>query len=263
MKNSEKNIAQNSKLIEIGNFKQTMDYMKYEIIKGTNRPIDEKHIQLLIESFKDYGSVSSTVIILETSAFGGLKQIKADGQHRCIVANRLNMPLNVQVVKLTNDTKVNVIKYIASLNNYLKTWRNEIYLEIYANADILEYQKLRELTKLTGLTVTDFLYIFRGNGGQKESKNFKNGDFKFIDEIDSTKLLDAVVSLSGHVPNKSYVRRGLYFAMKMTKGEYQRLANAIIKVCIEKEKYGLSFSENETHIKNEMVLICKKEFNID
>ena len=250
-------VVDKKKVSVIERINETMEYKNFEFLPCANRPINKLHVNTLVNSFKTYDSISSTIIVVETTAFGKLKRYVADGQNRIAAATLLNIPLDVKVVKLFEDTRMNVKKYIASLNNNLKTWIPETYLNSYADENIKEYVVLDGIIKTTGLTMTDLLFIFTGSG---ITKKFKEGELKFINEKDSMLLLNAILDVKPYVPFQSYVRRGLYFIMKQTNGEYERMAKAIIKVAKEKQASGIKFSSDEKSFKAEMIDIYQKEF---
>lgn len=250
-------LANRKKVIVIERINDTMKYKDFEVLQNSNRPLDKNHVNILVESFKNFDSVSSTIIVIETTAFGVLKRYIADGQHRVACSKLLNCTLDIKVVKLFEDTPINVKRYVASLNNNLKRWTNEIYLNIFAGNDLKEYNIFKTIIEQSGLTVTDLLFIFTGSG---VTKKFQNGDLKFINEKDSLLLLNAILEVKPYVPIQSFVRRGLYFIMKQTNGEYNRMAQAIIKVAKEKEQSGIKFSSDEKSFKAEMIDIYQKEF---
>jgi hypothetical protein len=109
----------------------------------------------------------------------------------------------------------------------------------------------------TGLTITDLLFIYTGRGA---TKKFQNGDLTFINEKDSDNLLETILAVKSYVPKHSFVRRGLYFIMKETKGDYNRMGLAIIKASIEKSEANIKFSSDETNFRNELISIYQKEF---
>ena len=108
--------------------KQTFDYLKYTSLAGVSRKVDDNHVKMIMESMLTFGAEATTLIILETNAFGKKMRINADGNHRSTGGKLLNLPLDIKVVKLTDDTVANVKLFIAFLNNNLKKWNNQTYL---------------------------------------------------------------------------------------------------------------------------------------
>lgn len=237
----------------------SMDYQKYPTIEGSNRKLDQKHVNVLVDSFIQHGVGAATVIVLETSAFGKLTRYKIDRNHTSHAADILGLPLDIKVVKLLDDSVDNVKRYTASLNNNVKDWTNAIYLDVFANGTKKEYNIFKEKMETTGLTITDLLFIYTGSGN---TKKFQTGELSFINQKDSDKLLKSILDIKPYVPRHSFVRRGLYFIMKQTQGEYDKMAKAIIKVAKEKTDSGISFSSDEKSFKNELIQIYQKEFGI-
>jgi hypothetical protein len=88
----------------------------------------------------------------------------------------------------------------------------------------------------------------------------QNGDLTFI-EKDSDNLLETILAVKSYVPKHSFVRRGLYFIMKETKGDYNRMGLAIIKASIEKSEANIKFSSDETNFRNELISIYQKNLS--
>jgi hypothetical protein len=232
-----------SRLVEfIPNATNTLNAKR---IGSINRPVDEAQVKILMDSFVRFGVASLTIIIIRTKAFKGTYELYiGDGQHSAEACNRLGIPFDIKVIELFEDTKLEVTQYIATLNNSNKAWSTTNYLNAYCDNGIPEYIKAVKVIAETGLTVTDFEYIYLGSGGGKEHKSFKNGTMKFPNEADSDKLLEAIMMVKPHVPNKAYVRRSLFKVMRMT-NDYQKLAKVIIKASIALAENETSFSENE------------------
>ena len=207
--------------------KQTFDYLKYTLLEGVSRKVDDSHVKEIMDGMAMYGAEATCIIVLETSAFGETQRILADGNHRSRSAKWLNLPLDIKVVKLTDDTQENVKRYVACLNNNLRRWSNKIYLEVFAAGNIREYIKFKEIIEETNLTITDLLHIYCGGGS---TKNFQLGNLTFKDEKQSDKMLVQVKRMQQYVPNYSFTRRSIWRYMKpnFIKGDYKKMANAII-----------------------------------
>ena len=207
--------------------KQTFDYLKYTLLDEVSRKVDDSHVKEIMDGMAMYGAEATCIIVLETSAFGKTQRILADGNHRSRSAKWLNLPLDIKVVKLTDDTRENVKRYVACLNNNLRRWSNKIYLEVFAAGNIREYIKFKEIIEETNLTITDLLHIYCGSGS---TKNFQLGNLTFKDEKQSDKMLVQVKRMQQYVPNYSFTRRSIWRYMKpnFIKGDYKKMANAII-----------------------------------
>jgi hypothetical protein len=243
-----KNLA---KVIEVK--LQSFDYQKYTTLEGVSRNIDDAHVKEIMESMAMYGAEATSVIILETEAFGKKIRINADGNHRGKSASLLNLPLDVKVVKLTDDTQENVKHFISCLNNKLKRWTNPMYLEIYVAGNIREYVKFKQLIEETKLTITDLLFIYTGSGN---TKNFQLGTLTFNNEKESDKKLEQVKRMLTYLPKHSFTRRGIWGVMKKT-DNYKKLATEIIKFAKDKQN---EFSADEKTFKGQLLDIYNNTF---
>lgn len=217
------------------------------------RGINQTNICQLMESHNKYGTASTSVTIIRTSAFGKKDQhIIGDGQHTLASAELLGLGVNGHIVELIEDTQENILRYIAVLNNVRTGWSNNIYLSEYAklgNEKAKRYQLFEQLISEHKLTVTDLSYIFLGGGSKMEVDMFKNGEIEFANERESMRLLKAVLKVKGYLPNKSFARRSLYKVMRMS-NNYDKFADKIIS------SYMI-FSENEGELFAQLVSINK------
>ena len=237
---------------------KSTDFMKYKRL-NENRELDENHVKLLKASFDEFGCDISRLIVVRTKSLNKdrkLEEVVVDGEHTRILCHRLGLPLNVEIVELADDTRMNIVKYMAVLNNSKKAWSNERYLRAYAELGIYEYQRILAIKKETGLTITDLLFIFFGSG---EEQRFKKGESVFTDEKNGLRLLDATMSIKQFVPNKSFVRRS-FFKICQNTCEYDKFAKAIIKTSKALAKGLSKFSENEKEFKLHLELIYKETF---
>ena len=235
------------------------DLSKYKMIKGANRKTREPHVNKLVESFKKFGSGSVVITVVRTKSISGkFEYYIADGQHRFVAAQRLELPINILVVELLSDTKLNLTKYIATLNNTSAGWSPKIYMDSYHSNGIREYSIMSELKTKTGLTMTDLLFIFIGSNNRK---TFTSGEMTFVNEADSMELLEAVMLVKNDIPDKAFVRRSLYKIMRLCK-DYKRMAEAILRTSEALKIAHLKFSENESEFYDHLVKIYKGEFGV-
>jgi len=235
--------------------KQTLDYQKYKTLEGVSRKVNDAHVREIMESMAMYGAEATTIIILETTAFGGRKiRFNADGNHRSVSGSSLGLPLDLKVVKLTEDTQENVKHFISCLNNKVKRWTNPMYLEIYVAGEIREYVKFKQLMEETKLTITDLLFIYTGSGS---TKDFQLGTLTFKNEKESDKKLEQVKRMLGYLPKHSFTRRGVWGIMKKT-DNYKKLATEIIKFAKDKQN---EFSADEKTFKGQLLDIYNNTFS--
>jgi hypothetical protein len=241
-----KNLA---KVIEVKT--QTFDYQNYTMLEGVSRKVDSDHVRNVVESFMNFGAEATSLIILETKAFGKVQRIIADGNHRATGGKLLNLPLDIKVVKLTDDTIINVKNFIACLNNSLKKWNNVVYLEVFAEGKVYEYMKFKQIMAETNLKITDLLFLYCGSGSTKQ---FQLGNLKFKNEKQSDKMLEEVKRMLSVLPKHTFTRRSLWRIMKKV-DNHKKLATEIIKF----SKNG--FSADETTFKLQLNEIYEKSFS--
>jgi hypothetical protein len=231
----------------------------FKFLNDINRDVKEPHVKKIAESFEEFGTASVVLTVVRTKSIKGkVEEYVADGQHRLLAAQRLNCPIHVIIVELTNDTKLNLTTYISTLNNTSSGWSPNTYLNSFLHNDLREYTIINELKSTTGLTMTDLMFIFLGSNNKKL---FASGKMKFVNEADSMELLKAVMSVKTVIPNKAFVRRSLYKIMRLCK-DYKRMAKAILVTAEALKTAHTSFSENEAEFFNHLVKIYKAEFNV-
>ena len=229
----------------------TLDYEKYHLL-DENRKVVQAQVKKLVESFKKFGTASLCITVVETTAVNGVKnRYIADGQHSVLACKFLGIPLTIIVVTLEEDTKENLVKYVAVLNNTSKAWSNLNFLKSYVSLGLENYKILAELVKTTKLSVTDLLLIFLGGSGDNETKMFKSGELVFPDEADSMRLLNAIIKVKDFVPNKAFSRRSLFKVMALV-NNYDKFAKLIIK-----QSKLTKFTENEKEFHSELLLVFK------
>lgn len=236
-------------------------FQEYKLLP-INRVIREQHVKRLMVSFKEFGASARTIIGIRTNAFskdGSYEVYIADGQHGAIAATRLGLGLDMKIVQLVEDNKMNVTKLVAALNNTSKGWSTNNFLSTFIENDIYEYKRFGKIMTDNGLTITDLLHIFCGEAGVKENKAFKLGELSFIDENDSNHLLEATVKVMPYIPNKAFIRRKLYKVMRTAKN-YNKMAEAIVKAGKVFQATGQSFPENEDEFYNSMVKVMTAVF---
>jgi hypothetical protein len=230
----------NKTVVAIELRKEVKNFDSFKTLKGKNRPVDEIHVQFLMSSMLKYGTDSSTCVVVETSAFDGVPTLyRADGQHRFIACERLGLGIDVKIMKLIDDTQLNVILFIAEMNNTSKAWSTKNFMESFANNGITEYKIFAEYQKKYGFKATDLQIMFNIS-----AKDFKSGTMKFPNQENSIRLLEAVAKVKSIIPNKAYTRRSLYKVMRIS-NDYNKLAEQILKVYEVMKIKGTKFAENE------------------
>lgn len=237
---------------------QVTDFNKYVFLGIGNRDTKVYNIKNITESFDLYGSIGSTIVVIETSAYGKKKRIIADGQHRVKVAKETGEALDMKVIKFTPefDTPENVTKYIAALNNVQVKWSTNDYMDNYSANGIHEYKVFIEMKNRYKLTITDLLHIFLGCGSNKD---YKSGGMVFENEDDSREMARQISRIMPHIPKKVMVRRNLPSVMRGY--DYKMFADAVIKASkLMKLGGSIGFPEDKDEFREHMIRIRKMTF---
>ena len=217
-----------------------------------NRPIDETHVNTLVESLKACGSFHGYIIIIKTKCLSDNNRPEyyiGDGQHRMMACAKLGIPFNYEVVSLVDDTLDNLVKYISLLNDSSKTWSLPNYLNAYAMLDIPGYAKLNVAFTEHGLTTSDLISIYNPNKSLPHAtKEFKLGKFSPCDEADSDILLESFVMMKHAIPSHN-MRRVVMPIMRQV--VHYRLAGKAI------QEAGDVMAEHEAYFPKDEVELTK------
>ena len=230
---------------------QTTDFSEYKFLDNFNRNPNKQHVDSIIASLKLFGGDTAWVTVIETKAFGKKELYIIDGQHTSLASEQSGIPVNVIIIRLTNDTVLGVTQYMAMKNSISKEWSTDVYLNAYSENGIREYKLFALLKKQHKLTMTDLLYIFLGNGGAKENKAFKSGEMKFLDEAKSLKLLKALLEVRNLIPNKAFIRRAFY-KKALEVGNPQILVDAMLS------NIKTVYSSDEKTFQGDLVGVLRK-----
>lgn len=204
----------------------TSDFSDYKSLGSDNRKVNIAHVAKLVQSFKDFGTSTSRVIVVETKSFLDSNKRKnelyvADGQHSIAAVEIINatrkddevpLTLNVMVVKLLNDTQPELKRYISALNNNSKSWTTFDYVGSFASAGIYEYVKFDTLLathKKIKITITDLQMVYLHGAGPSQVNDFRSGIMRFSNEADSDLLFSEYLKLIPDFP-KAFIRRNIF-----------------------------------------------------
>jgi len=191
--------------------KETIDY---EIFKkhGHNRELVESNVMKIMRSIQIKNLLEYRPILVNS------KMEIIDGQHRLEAAKRLGIRVFYEVKK---DAEMSDI---VLLNDNLKTWHREDYLNYYCTEGLEHYKKLNSFMNKNNVNVTTALVVLgRKTNGVDGNKSFKQGKFIFpsaVEEIESVKILEFSQQIIDYINpklegNHRYIhgasfRRGLY-----------------------------------------------------
>lgn len=151
-------------------------------------------VKSLIESMKLNG-FTVPLNLIKTDLITGKTEIYiADGQHRAMTAQFLDIPYYGILVEKTFSTVEEIVKYVATLNSTQREWQPKDYIDAYAYLGKDEYKRLlwiKEKSSYSLTCVASMLYGVRSRGTIKE--RIQSGDFK----CNYTKHTEYVLKLAG------------------------------------------------------------------
>lgn len=211
-----------------------------------NREVSKNNVKNIVESFKKFGSAGARIIVVKTKSITGKSELfVVDGQHTIQASLETGLGVTVCVVELTNDTLLNIVSYVAALNNKRKSWSNNNFLFAFKGIGQDEYSMFDKFIKDEKLTITDLLYIFLGGAGQLENAMYKDGSMKFQNIDEGLRLITCLKEVRDILPNKAFLRRAFYKVIRTTTN-YEKFVKDI-------KKSKITFSENELEFFSQLV----------
>jgi len=139
---------------------ETNDYSMFKTLEG-NRQVNKLHVKRLRESFQK-AYLLSPIIVNERFEI-------IDGQHRFEAAKQLGLPINFLIAPKYGLREVQV------LNENMKNWKKEDYLNAYCDLNHPEYLKFRNFMKrfpLFGISSCEIILTNKsGNGSGNNSSS--------------------------------------------------------------------------------------------
>lgn len=145
----------------------TKEYGLFKFRKD-NRPIIPSNLKHIEESINKENLLHTKPILVNEN----FEVI--DGQHRLLVAKKMNIPIYYSVQKnLSDDTLIR-------LNHCQKQWIMANYLDFYVSRDNEDYIKLKNFWQFSGLRLNQVFALFDLSCRKAGSDNgFREGKFKF------------------------------------------------------------------------------------
>jgi hypothetical protein len=171
---------------------KTKDYDIFKFRIDNREKIDQSHVRKLIESIKARNMLQLCPVVLNSD----MEII--DGQHRVLAAKALGIEIYYQVEKTIEPQ--DIIRM-----NVKKSWGINDFLNFYCTHHYPEYLKLRNFMKNHGIILKVALNITMGQT-KTGFQAFKDGDFKFHDEILGDELdicwetIGYIKKMNGHAP---------------------------------------------------------------
>jgi hypothetical protein len=163
----------------------------YDMLKTykSNRLVSKAHVKNIADSMKLYGNTSVGLV----AELNGVLYI-VDGQHRCTACRTLGIPFDYK--KITIKDSDELVKFMSSINNKSKKWKDIDYLNAWASEGKKSYQWVQEVNNdFKSVTFSNLINIV---GWSK--KDFQDGTWsitkkEFFKAMRVVRNLDNMISV--------------------------------------------------------------------
>lgn len=152
---------------KVNHILETYDYDKFKMIKGNRNIKKNSNLE---------NSVKKNGIILPVDVNENMEVL--DGQHRLEIARKYSLPVPYRIITGLG------INDVIELNNTIKTWKLEDYIQKFVIEENQEYIRLMKLIDThKGLPLSSVVSAAMGNLALSSiaTQAIKTGNFKFID----------------------------------------------------------------------------------
>jgi len=179
----------------------TKDYSLFKTLNG-NRDVNHLHLTRLKESMK---ASHLTTIIMVNEKFEII-----DGQHRFLISQELNLPINYIISKGYGLSEVQI------LNANMKNWQTVDYVNGYCDLGYKDYIIYRDFVNEYGFQNQIALLLLSneyssGSGKENPASRFKEGKFKVKDLDGAKKMAEKIMMIEPYY--KGYLRRSFIIAL--------------------------------------------------
>lgn len=157
--NAQEIIEQTSEDKPIMQVYSTTDYDKFSFF-DENRNINPSHVENLKKSIKTLGLLRAPILVNENFEI-------IEGQHRFEACKELDIP--IEYIKGTGYNT----EHIQALNNCVRKWTMDNFLELFCAKGYTEYLKLKKYKENNNLTLT----VARCLVSSCNTRTFKRGNF--------------------------------------------------------------------------------------
>jgi len=173
--------------------------------------------QDLIKSMNQSGFIVP-IILLKTDLVDGKEKLWIlDGQHRCITARFLGIPVTGEIITPENINSVeDIVQLVSSLNSNSKRWNLTNYAEAYNFLGFPAYRELLKVSHNCPYSVSTVGDLLNGHANSKggASKYIQNGTFTIVDKHGTLEAIKYAAELSAF----ERVSARMLVALKRTMG---------------------------------------------
>jgi len=192
--------------------KEVKEMLKPKNLLEFNREITKRHSNTLTKSINECG-VLRYPVIGNISKFDKRKYVIVDGQHLCFaIVNMPNNKAKINCIVKDYETKEQLIKDVAILNNVNKTWTDKDYLHAWFKYGISNINYFTNYSYLWNMHQTYLDCLPCGYLVDLYAKNkdeFRTGKLEFKDRIFSDKLAQISCMLKNDFNKGSFTLQGL------------------------------------------------------
>ena len=180
---------------------KTNDYNTFKVMPG-NRPVNKLHVKRLSQSMEEK-HLMSPILVNE-------KMQVIDGQHRLEAQKSLKLPVFYIVNKGYGKKETHM------LNSNSKDWKNDDFMDAYANQGLKDYITYREFKKEYGFGHRECQNMLLGTLQTQHDHYFRSGKFKILCIDTARRYAEQILMCKDlYVTNPSlgYRRRGFVNAL--------------------------------------------------
>jgi len=180
---------------------KTNDYNTFKAMPG-NRPVNKLHVKRLAESMQEK-HLMSPILVNE-------KMQVIDGQHRLEAQKSLSLP----VFYIINEGYGRKETHI--LNSNSKDWKNDDFMNAYANQGFKHYITYRKFKLEYGFGHRECQNMLLDTKNTQQDHYFRSGKFKIKSLDTATRYAEQILMCKQFYvtnPNLGYKRRGFVNAM--------------------------------------------------
>ena len=183
-----------------------------------------------------------------------------DGQHRFLISQELNLPINYIISKNYGLNEVQI------LNANMKNWQTVDYVNGYCDLGFKDYIIYRDFVNKYDFQGQVAVLLLSGeeaygNGKENPATRFKEGKFKVKDLDNANKMAEKIMMIEPYY--KGYLRRSFVFALiGMFKNENFEFTEFIAKLkqqpttmqdCTSRTQYEVLIEEIYNYRRREKV----------